>query len=77
MSKHTDAIDKAKSEDDRFAAIIDAHTRAMAAHCECLGMNAENMWAAILNESPRYTEKDYQLLMVKWGLITEEGKPNV
>lgn len=56
---------------------LQQHSKALAAHCECLAMNAENMWAAILNEEPKYLEKDYRELMVKWGLISKEGMPMV
>lgn len=51
------------------------HSRTMAAHCECLAMNAENMWAAIMNETPKYGEDAYHKLMVKWGLINKKGEP--
>jgi len=60
---------------ERHIVSLSQHSRALAAHCECLAMNAENMWAAIVNESPRYLEKDYVKLMVKWGLIDEKGNP--
>ena len=51
------------------------HSRALAAHCECLGMNAENMWAAIANAQPVYTGVEYTKVMQKWGLVNEEGEP--
>ena len=57
------------------SSFLNTHSKALAAHCECLAMNAENMWAAIANESPKYLEKDYTKLMTKWGLIDEAGKP--
>jgi len=51
------------------------HSSALAAHCECLGMNAENMWAAIANSNPVYTSKHYFEMMQKWGLVDEKGEP--
>jgi hypothetical protein len=51
------------------------HSRALAAHCECLGMNAENMWAAIANSNPVYLSMHYFEMMQKWGLVDEKGKP--
>ena len=49
------------------------HARALSAHCECLGMNAENMWAAIANTSPAYQSSHYFEVMQKWGLIDDKG----
>ena len=49
------------------------HARALSAHCECLGMNAENMWAAIANHPPVYLSSHYQKMMEKYGLVDEEG----
>jgi hypothetical protein len=51
------------------------HAKALACHCECLGMNAENMWAAIANADPVYKSKDYYKIMHKWGLANEKGEP--
>jgi hypothetical protein len=56
---------------------LQIHSRAIAAHCECLAMNAENMWAAILNENPKFLQKDYKALMRKWELISEDGEPSI
>lgn len=56
-------------------ALLEIHSRSLAAHCECLGMNAENMWAAIANAKPVYTSVHYSEMMQKWGLIDEEYKP--
>ncbi len=55
--------------------LLEIHARALAAHCECLGMNAENMWAAIANHPPVYLSKHYNEMMEKWGLVDKEGKP--
>ena len=51
------------------------HSRALAAHCECLGMNAENCVAACQNTSPPYRDDHYYQIMQKWGLINEKGEP--
>jgi hypothetical protein len=56
-------------------ATMDRHARVMACHCECLAMNAENMWAAIANKSPVYLEGDYWLRMLKWEIIDENNNP--
>jgi dsRNA-specific ribonuclease len=51
------------------------HAQALAAHCECLAMNAENMIAAIANISTPYSEAAYHKMMQKWELINEKGEP--
>lgn len=51
------------------------HARALSAHCECLGMNAENMWAAIANANPVYRSEHYYQMMSKWGLSDEKRNP--
>ena len=53
------------------------HARALSAHCECLGMNAENMWAAIANANPVYKSEHYFEIMQKWGLVNEKGESTV
>ncbi len=57
--------------------LLEIHSRVMAAHCECLGMNAENMWAAIADKDPVYTKAEYDKMMEKWGLVDKEGKPTI
>jgi hypothetical protein len=57
--------------------LLEIHSRALACHCECLAMNAENMWAAIANATPPYTQKAYLSIMVKWGLVDEKGMPTI
>jgi len=51
--------------------------RAMACHCECLGMNGENCAAACADRTPPYQDVHYMQTMQKWGLITEKGEPIV
>lgn len=50
------------------------HTKALACHCECLGMNAENCIAACADVVPPHSGEAYYSTMQKWGLIDEEGK---
>ena len=65
-----DHIKKAGAEDmlQAQAAIAtiemyDIHARAMAAHCECLGMDRDS----------NMNEAQYKEVLVKWGLIDEKG----
>lgn len=52
---------------------VKLHTRALACHCECLGMNAENCVAACAGIAVPYPETAYQASLLKWGLIGKEG----
>lgn len=51
------------------------HARALACHCECLGMNAENCWAAMINQGPAYKSEHYHEVMQKWGISDSKGEP--
>lgn len=53
------------------------HTRALACHCECLGMNSENCQRVSLGQSVAYPDDAYLDCLRKWGLVTEEFKPNI
>ena len=53
--------------------LLELHARALACHCECLGMNAENCRAAMLNQPTPYSDDSYLSCMNKWGLINEKG----
>jgi len=66
-SVHEENYDKAARN------MLELHAKALACHCECLGMNAENMWAAIANADPVYKSEDYYKIMHKWGLSDEKG----
>lgn len=55
--------------------IIKVHCRALACHCECLGMNAENCQAMCADTKVPFGDSAYNLTLQKWGLINEEGKP--
>lgn len=51
------------------------HSRALACHCECLGMNAENSLAVCGNYQPPYNDAAYYSVMQKWGLVNDKGEP--
>ena len=53
------------------------HSKALAAHCECLGMNAENCIAACVDATPPYKDAHYYKTMQKWGLIDKKGEPTI
>jgi hypothetical protein len=57
------------------SALLELHARALACHCECLGMNAENVQRAMLNQSPAYSEDAYLDSMKRWGLININAEP--
>jgi len=55
--------------------MFDIHARAIAALCECLGMNAENMLSAMQAGRAQFDDSEYQKVMSKWELIDEKGEP--
>ena len=55
--------------------MLELHGRAIACHCECLGMNAENALAVCGNYTPPYNDEAYFKVMQKWGLSDEKGNP--
>ena len=55
--------------------IHDIHSRAIACHCECLGMNAEDTIAACAGTTIPYSDADYKSAMFRWGLVDESNKP--
>ena len=57
--------------------LLEVHSRALSAHCECLGMNAKNCHYASVGRRPPYDDKDYLNTMQKWGIVDKEGKPSV
>ena len=57
------------------AALLEIHSRALACHSECLGMDAENSWAVCNDNALPYNDKCYKDVMEKWGMMDEEGKP--
>ena len=54
---------------------VETHARALACHCECLGMNAENNFATYLGKQIPYNDDNYLATLQKWGLIDEKGNP--
>ena len=54
--------------------IHELHARAIACHCECLGMNAENSIAACKGQELLNNDINYQFVMNKWGLTDKDGK---
>lgn len=51
--------------------LMEIHSRVIACHCECLGMNAENNTSG---GNPPYTNLEYDAVMKKWGLIGDKGE---
>jgi hypothetical protein len=62
---------------NQHSAVLALHAKALAAHCECLGMNAENSWRVCQNIPIRYVDGDYTIVMLKWGLINDKGEPQI
>lgn len=54
--------------------LINLNARALACHCECLGMNAENAISVCDDRRPPYSDDNYLLVMKKWGLVNEKGE---
>jgi hypothetical protein len=54
---------------------LDIHSRALAAHCECLAMNSDNCVSASLGAKIQFTESDYYKVLKKWSIIDEKGQP--
>jgi hypothetical protein len=55
--------------------MLSVHIKALACHCECLGMNAENSMAVCEDKTIPYADEAYSHVMQKWELIDKEGKP--
>lgn len=55
--------------------LLELHARALACHCECLGMNAENSWAVCNNSQPPYSQAHYTEVLQKWGIVNGKGEP--
>lgn len=53
------------------------HFRALACHCECLGMNAENSFAVCIGKQIPYGDDSYITTMRKWELVDEQGNPTI
>lgn len=66
-----------RDREDSIASIFQLHIRALCAHCECLGMNAENSLAVCRNETPPYNDEAYSKVLDRWGLVDEKGEPKI
>lgn len=79
MPKELDAVSASgyalKMAEAAIETIRTFHSRALACHCECLGMNAENALAVCGNYTPPYNDAAYYQVMAKWGLMNEKGEP--
>lgn len=60
---------------DPHTEILKLHIKSIGAHCEALGMNAENMLSAINNWTPPYGNQAYAEVLQKWGLVNKDGDP--
>ena len=67
-------IQRADMLEDSVVKIFSLHTKALACHCECLGMNAENSLAVCQDRVVPYSVNDYLVVMMKWGLINENNE---
>ena len=56
--------------------IHDIHSRAIACHCECMGMEIENTLAIIDDTKPPYMKQEFNFVMQKWGLV-DEGNQSI
>lgn len=64
----------AEQREEGIYKIMNLHVRAMACHCECMGMNAENSYAVCRDIVPPYNDDHYLQVMKKWGLVNEKGE---
>lgn len=65
------------SDKNAFELAIENHTRALAAHCECLATNVANMICVMQNAPAAYPDSHYYQVLQKWGLIDEKGEPTL
>lgn len=54
--------------------ILEMHSKAMACHCECLGMQSENFWAISSDRAVCYGVEQFHEVLEKWGLIDKDGR---
>ena len=57
------------------SSLLEIHSRALACHSECLGMNAENSLAICNGHQVPYSDNSYLAVMKKWGLVDSVGNP--
>ena len=81
--EHFDLQDRRKSNEElardaagiAISVIRTYHSKALACHCQCLGMNAANSMAVCLGINVPYDESHYDQVLQKWGLMNEKGEP--
>ena len=63
---------------DATSFALSLHARALACHCECLGMNAENSLAVSMGAATiPFNNSYYRRAAQKWGLINKKGEPAI
>lgn len=67
----------AEDFDEAYKSTMETYIRALACHCECLGMNAENSFAICLGKQIPYNDDNYLAALRKWELIDEKGNPTI
>ena len=55
--------------------ITDMHSRALACHCECMGMEIENGFALASDQKLIHSYKKFKIVMAKWGMTDENNQP--
>lgn len=55
--------------------LMKLHFKALACHCEVMGMMSENMLCACEGSKPVYGMLHFVGTMTKWGLTNEKGEP--
>ena len=57
-----------------YTDLMKLHFKALACHCEVMGMMSENMLSAIEGTKPMYGMLHFVGTMTKWGLTNEKGE---
>jgi hypothetical protein len=70
MSFRKGTLDVLKTHTD----MMKLHYKTLACHCECMGMMSENMLSATYGTSPKFGQRDFNIIMFKWGLVDKDGK---
>ena len=55
--------------------LMKLHFKALACHCEVMGMMSENMLSAVEGSKPMFGMLHFIGVMTKWGLTNEKGEP--
>jgi hypothetical protein len=51
------------------------HYKAVACHCEVMGMMSENMLSACTGVQPLFGHLHFKEVMFRWGMIDDKGNP--